>query len=123
MANDKSNNEEFSGSEDSMDEDELKKSGISIADIAKKVVAVGVGAAFLTEESIRSALGEVKLPKEILNSLLQNASKTKEVIADQVTKEIVKIISKIDIVKEASRFVEEHKFTIEIDIKKKDKQS
>jgi len=123
MANDKSNNEEPSGSDDSLDEDELKKSGLSIADIAKKVVAVGVGAAFLTEESIRSALGEVKLPKEILNSLLQNASKTKEVIADQVTKEIVKIISKIDIVKEASRFVEEHKFTIEIDIKKKDKSS
>lgn len=123
MAKDKSNNEEFSSSEDSADEDEFKKSGLSIADIAKKVVAVGVGAAFLTEESIRTALGEVKLPKEILNSLLQNASKTKEVVADQVTKEIVKIISKIDIVKEASRFVEEHKFTIEIDIKKKDKQS
>lgn len=119
MANNKENNEDNDYS--SMDEEELKKSGLSIAEIAKKVVAVGVGAAFLTEESIRTALGEVKLPKEILNSLLQNASKTKEVIADQVTKEIVKIISKIDIVKEASRFVEEHKFTIEIDIKKKDK--
>lgn len=115
MTNDKKNNY----NDDSSNEEE--KSGLSIGDIAKKVVAVGVGAAFLTEESIRSALGEVKLPKEILNSLLQNASKTKEVVADQVTKEIVKIISKIDIVKEASRFVEEHKFTIEIDIKKKDK--
>lgn len=116
MDNDKGNNQE---NDSPSSEDE--KSGLSIAEIAKKVVAVGVGAAFLTEESIRSALGEVKLPKEILNSLLQNASKTKEVIADQVTKEIVKIISKIDIVKEASRFVEEHKFTIEIDIKKKEK--
>lgn len=114
MANDKNNNEnEFPQDEE--------KSTLSIGEIAKKLVAVGVGAAFLTEESIRSALGEVKLPKEILNSLLQNASKTKEAVADQVTKEIVKIISKIDIVKEASRFVEEHKFTIEIDIKKKDK--
>ncbi len=116
MSADKSNNEE---NESTSQDDE--KSGLSISEIAKKVVAVGVGAAFLTEESIRSALGEVKLPKEILNNLLQNASKTKEVIADQVTKEIVKIISKIDIVKEASRFVEEHKFTIEIDIKKKEK--
>ncbi len=113
--NDTNNNEEIFSEED------LKKSGLSIAEIAKKLVAVGVGAAFLTEESIRSALGEVKLPKEILNSLLQNASKTKEVIADQVTKEIVKIISKIDIVKEASRFAEEHKFTITVDISKKDK--
>lgn len=120
MSNDKSNNEESDFS--ALDEEELKKSGLSIGDIAKKLVAVGVGAAFLTEESIRSALGEVKLPKEMLNSLLQNATKTKELVADQVTKEIVKIISKIDIVKEASRFVEEHKFKIEIDITKKDKR-
>jgi hypothetical protein len=104
------------------DEDE-ESSGLSITDIAKKLVAVGVGAAFLTEESIRSALGEVKLPKEILNVVLQNATKTKDVIADQVTKEIVKLISKIDFVKEASRFVEDHKFNIEIDITKKDKKS
>ena len=122
MANDKGNKNEDE-KDFSLDEEELKKSGLSIADIAKKVVAVGVGAAFLTEESIRSALGEVKLPKEILNLVLQNASKTKDIVADQVTKEIVKLISKIDFVKEASRFVEEHKFTIEIDIKKKDKSS
>jgi hypothetical protein len=121
VASDKSNNDENDFS--SLDEDELKKSGLSITDIAKKLVAVGVGAAFLTEESIRSALGEVKLPKEILNIVLQNATKTKDIVANQVTKEIVNLISKIDFVKEASRFVEEHKFKIEIDITKKDKKS
>ncbi len=121
MANDKSKKDDNENESSPLEEDDLKKSGLSIADIAKKVVAVGVGAAFLTEESIRSALGEVKLPKEILNLVLQNASKTKDIVADQVTKEIVKLISKIDFVKEASRFVEEHKFKIEIDITKKDK--
>lgn len=115
MVNDNDNND------DVFSEEDLKKSGLSISEIAKKLVAVGVGAAFLTEESIRSALGEVKLPKELLSSLIQNASKTKEAVADQVTKEIVKIISKIDFVKEASRFAEEHKFTITVDIKKKEK--
>lgn len=106
---------------DDFSEEELKKRGISIADMAKKVFAVGIGAAFLTEESIRNALGEMKLPKDIATTLIQNATKTKEVIANQVTKEIVNIISKIDIVKEASRFVEEHKFKIsaEIEVTKK----
>ncbi len=122
MANDKSKKDDNENESSFLEEDDdLKKSGLSIADIAKKVVAVGVGAAFLTEESIRSALGEVKLPKEILNLVLQNASKTKDIVADQVTKEIVKLVSKIDFVKEASRFVEDHKFKIEIDITKKDK--
>lgn len=102
-------------------EEDLKKSGLSITDFAKKVFAVGIGAAFLTEESIRNALGDIKLPKDIANTLIQNAAKTKEVIANQVTKEIVNIISKVDIVKEASRFVEDHKFKIsaEIEVTKK----
>jgi hypothetical protein len=113
-------NDEFS-----LDEEELKKSGISISDIAKKLFAVGIGAAFLTEESIRTALSELKLPKDILNTLIQNASKTKELIANQVTKEIINIISKIDFVKEASRFVEDHKFKIsaEVEVLKKKKDT
>jgi len=110
------NNDDFS-----FDEEELKKRGLSLGDIAKKVFAVGISAAFLTEESIRSALGELKLPKDILNIVLQNATKTKEAVANQVTKEIINIISKIDFVKEASRFVEEHKFKVsaEIEVLKK----
>lgn len=120
MANNDENNSEYK-----FNEEEFKKSGLSITDFAKKVFAVGIGAAFLTEESIRNALGDIKLPKEIVNTLIQNASKTKDVIANQVTKEIVNIISKIDIVKEASRFVEEHKFKVSAEIevtKKKDSQ-
>ncbi len=115
MANDQGDN--F----DELDEEELKKRGISITDIAKKVFAVGIGAAFLTEESIRSALGEFKLPKEILTTLIQNASKTRDVISNQVANEIIKIVNKIDFVKEASRFVEEHKFKIsaEVEVTKK----
>lgn len=115
MANDQGDN--F----DELDEEELKKRGISITDIAKKVFAVGIGAAFLTEESIRNALGEFKLPKEILTTLIQNASKTRDVISNQVANEIIKIVNKIDFVKEASRFVEEHKFKIsaEVEVTKK----
>lgn len=103
------------------DEEELKKSGLSITDVAKKVFAVGIGAAFLTEESIRHALGGIKLPKDILNTLIQNASKTRENISNQVANEIIKVVSKIDFVKEASRFVEEHKFkiTAEVEVTKK----
>lgn len=120
MANndDENNSENFS-----FNEEDLKKSGLSISEIAKKVFAVGIGAAFLTEEAIRNSLSEMKLPKDIANVLIQNATKTKELIANQVTKEIVNIISKIDFVKEASRFVEEHKFKIsaEIEVLKKKK--
>lgn len=102
------------------DEDGDSKSGI--ADTLKRLFAVGVGAAFLTEESIRNALGEAKLPKELLQSVLHAALKSKEELTNKVTREVLQIISKIDFVKEASRFVETHKFKIsaEIEVMKKD---
>lgn len=109
MENDNNNNDE--------------RGGISVSDTLKKLLSAGVSAAFMTEDHIRSFLAESKLPKETLNLLLQGAAKSKEEITNRVTNEVIKIIQKIDFVKEASRFVEEHKFKIsaEIEVLKKDK--
>lgn len=99
------------------------ENNVSLAEALKKVFAVGVGAAFLTEESIRTYLGELKLPKEILNSLLQGAAKTKDEVTGRVMGEVLTLVQKIDFVKEFSKFAEDHKFKIsaEIEITKKDK--
>ena len=92
------------------------------SDTLKKVFTTGVSAAFMTEESIRSYLQEVKLPKEILNVIIQSANKSKDDITQKVSKEIVGIFSKIDWVSELSKFAENHKFkiTAEINNNKKD---
>src|SRR5690606_121348 len=89
----------------------------------KKLVSAGLGAAFMTEEHIRAYLGEVKLPKDVLTMVLQGANKSKEDLLNRIGTETMRLISKIDFVKEASRFVEEHKFkvTAEIEVLKKDK--
>lgn len=95
-----------------------------LGEALKKVFTTGVSAAFMTEESIRAYLGEVKLPKDILNLVLQSANKSKEEITQRVSKEAVAILQKIDVVKELSRFAETHKFKIqaEVEILKKDKK-
>lgn len=92
-----------------------------LGDTVKKVFTAGVSAAFMTEESLRGYLSELKLPKEAYNLLIQSANKSKDEITQRVGKEIVSIIDKIDFVKEFSRFAETHKFkiTAEIDIVKK----
>lgn len=96
-----------------------------IGDAIKKVITAGFGAAFMTEESIRSYLSELKLPKDVLNMLLTSAAKSKEELTNRVSTEVIRMINKIDFVKEASRFVEEHKFSIkaEVEVKKKDAPS
>lgn len=93
-----------------------------LGDTVKKVFTAGVSAAFMTEESLRAYVSELKLPKEALNLLIQSANKSKEELTQRVTKEVVGIIQKIDFVKEASKFAESHKFkiTAEIDIIKKE---
>lgn len=111
MAND-------SDSKDGKSSEDVK--GI-LGETLKKVFTAGVSAAFMTEESVRAYLAELKLPKEILNVLLQNAAKSKDEITNRISKEAIAMLHKIDIVSEASKFAESHKFIIkaEIDIVKK----
>lgn len=100
---------------------DTKKEGL-LGETLKKVFTAGVSAAFMTEESVRAYLAELKLPKEILSLLLQQASKSKDEITQRVSKEILAMVQKIDFVKEASKFAETHKFKIsaEIEVLKKD---
>ncbi len=90
-----------------------------------KLVTAGISAAFMTEEHVRAFVSDLKLPKETLNLLVSGAAKSKEELMNKVSKEVIGIISKIDFVKEASRFVEEHKFkiTAEVEVMKKDDKS
>lgn len=105
------------------DDKKDEKSGVSIGDAVKKIFTAGVSAAFMTEESVRQYLAELKLPKEILNIVIQSANKSKDEITQRVGKEAIAIIQKIDFTKEFSRFAENHKFriTMDIEITKKDK--
>lgn len=87
-----------------------------VSETIKKLMTAGISAAFMTEESIRGFVSDLKLPKETLNVLLQGASKSKDELMNRVSREVIGMISKIDFVKEASRFVEEHKFKISAEV-------
>lgn len=105
-----------------MANDNDEKSDGLLGDTLKKVLSTGITAAFMTEEAIRSRVSDLKLPKETLALLLSGASKGRDELMNRVSNEIIRVINKIDFVKEASRFVEEHKFrvTAEIEVMKKD---
>ncbi len=103
-----------------------EEKGGGLGESVKKLFAAGLSAAFMTEESIRNYLGDIKLPKDVLGLVVSGAAKSKDELMNKVSNEVVKILSKIDFVKEASRFVEEHKFKVSAEIevvKKKDTNS
>ncbi len=94
-------------------------------DTIKKVITSGVTGAFMTEEALRGYLSDLKLPKELLNLILQSAQKSKDEITQRVSKEMIAMIQKIDFAKEIGRFAENHKFKIsaEIEFIKKEKDT
>lgn len=55
-----------------------EKKGRGVTEIFRKVLVSGAGALFMTEEGIRSAVKELKLPKEVLASALAQADRSKD---------------------------------------------
>jgi hypothetical protein len=67
------------------------------ADLVRKVLTVGVGAAFLTEESLRGLVSEFKLPKELLGGILENANKSKNEFFQNLSRDVInRITEKVD---------------------------
>jgi len=98
-----------------------KESGI--ADVIKKVVSIGVGAAFMTEDAVKNILGDLPLPKDIVTGLVQNAKGAKKEFSDGVRKEFREYLSKLDLTKLVSNALENYDFNIQatVTLKKKDR--
>lgn len=101
---------------DNEDRGNDEKGGGIIGDTVKKLFTVGVSAAFMTEESVRNYLADLKLPKEILKVVLDGAQKSKDEIVSRVSQEMVKMVDKLDIPKELTKFAQTHKFKISAEV-------
>ena len=97
-----------------------KESGI--ADVIKKVVSIGVGAAFMTEDAVKNILGDLPLPKDIVSGLVQNAKGAKKEFSDGVRKEFREYLAKLDVTKLMSNTLENYDFNIQATIKLKKKE-
>jgi polyhydroxyalkanoate synthesis regulator phasin len=94
-----------------MSEKENKGSGLD--NIIKKVVSVGVGAAFMTEESVKKILEDLPLPKEILSGLIQNAKGAKEDFTSGIREELRTYLSKVDASKIAMDILDRYDVEVE----------
>src|SRR6478672_9872322 len=101
-------------------EDNRDKDG-KLGDILKKVLTTGVTAAFMTEETIRAAVKDLPLPKEIVGGLVENAKNTKTEFVAGVKNELKTYLDKIDLSKEIDKIVDKYDFQINatISLKKK----
>ena len=110
-------------SDEENDNDNNKDNKIS--DIIKKVVSVGVGAAFMTEDAVKNILSDLPLPKDIVSGLLQNAKSAKEDFSTTIRDELRIHLSKVDPKILMEELVENYdiEFNTKVSFKKRDDDS
>jgi len=89
---------------------------------AKKLMTVGVGTFFLSEEALKSLVTEFKLPKDIVLTLLDGAKNVRKEFMQNVVSEMIgKIQDRVDPSVIIADFLKKNEITLEIKIKVKDK--
>ena len=72
-----------------------------VPDIVRKAMVSGLGAIFMTEESIRSTLSD--MPKEAVNFLVNQADQTKEQLLNLIAREVREFLESADLSEELSK--------------------
>jgi len=88
-----------------------------ITDVIKKVVSIGVGAAFMTEDAVRGVLGDLPLPKDIISGLVQNAKSAKVDFSNSMREELRGYLSKVDPAKLSEEIIDKYDFEITAKVK------
>ena len=83
------------------------------SEAVRDLTSAGLATVFMTEDSIRNYLKEKKLPKELATEFLEKMGRKKDGAYRVIGKEVGKFLSKIDVSKEVSRFLESHQIQLE----------
>ncbi|MFZ8933128.1 MAG: hypothetical protein ACO20H_11600 [Bacteriovoracaceae bacterium] len=97
-----------------------------LGDVIKRVVSIGIGAAFMTEDTVKSIISDLPLPKQIVTGLLQNAKNAKEEFLGNVRDELKSQFSKMDPAKLVSEVLENYDIEVNAKLnfkKKKDSET
>jgi hypothetical protein len=85
------------------DDSSTKKSAGGMTDMARRILLTGLGAIFMTEESLRKGLGELKIPKDAMGGLLNTLLKQKDDLLGIVANELGRFLSKIKVHEELQK--------------------
>jgi hypothetical protein len=79
-----------------------------VAEILKKIMNTGLGAAFMTEDVVKGVLADLAVPKELLQNLVQSAKSSKEEFMGTVQNGVKEYLNQLDLSKEVGRIMENY---------------
>lgn len=102
--------------------DDIDSNASKVSDWVKKTFMTGVGAVFMTEEGIRNALSDMKLPKSVVSAAVSQADKTKKEISSLIAKEVRGFLDRIAVEDIIKKFLAGQSIEIHATIKFPDKK-
>ena len=89
----------------------------TLRDVIRKTVTSGQGAKQVTEDVIRGAISEIKMPKEVISYLIQQADNVKTEIVNATTSEIRSFLHDANIGEELAKILTTLSFEIRMEIR------
>jgi hypothetical protein len=77
--------------------------GKVLSDLARRALMTGIGAVFMSEDSLRGALTDMKLPKEAMAYVLGQADRTKRELIATIARETRSFLNTLELEKVISR--------------------
>lgn len=84
--------------------------------LTRRILTLGLGAYFLTEDTVRRYVKDAKIPRNIAQGIVANASKGKDELYGFVARELSGFLKQMDLQAELDRFVRSHKVRINAEI-------
>ena len=89
--------------------------------VVREVALAGLATVFMTEDSVKKYIKELKIPKELVQMLLENVGKKKDDLYGVIGREVGQFLSKIDAGKEISKLLQGYKIKLSVTFEPKEK--
>jgi len=88
-----------------------------IPDLVRRTLLGGLGAAFATEEAIRKLAGDVTLPKDVANFLVQQASNSKDEVLRVVGNEVRRFLENANLAAEMQKLLTQLSLEVKTEVR------
>jgi hypothetical protein len=88
-----------------------------IPDIVRKTIYTGLGAVFTTQEQIREMAGDLPVPKDVVNYLLNSAQNTKDEFFKIVARETREFLERVNLQQEMAKLLTQLSLEVKTEIR------
>ena len=88
-----------------------------IPEVVRRAFLTGLGAVFLTEDSVRRAVTDLSLPKDAVDAVIDRLGHSKDQVVETISRELRAFLDRIDVGAEVQKLLTSLTFEIKTEIR------